>query len=39
MPWKWLIVVGIAMFLFRFVLEDGILIQFFPEVKIEWINH
>ena len=39
MPWKWLIVVGIAMFLFRFVLDDGILIQFFPQVKIEWINH
>jgi hypothetical protein len=39
MPWKWLIVVGAGMVLFRFVLDDGILIQFFPEVKIEWVNH
>ena len=37
--WLWLIAVIAAMFLFRFVLTDGILIQFFPEVKIEWLNH
>jgi hypothetical protein len=24
---------------FRFVLDDGILIQFFPELTIRWINH
>jgi len=37
--WLWLIAIIAAMFLFRFVLTDGILIQFFPEVKIEWLNH
>jgi hypothetical protein len=38
-PWKSLILVAISMAAFRFVLDDGILVQFFPEVKIEWINH
>jgi hypothetical protein len=26
-------------FSFRYVLDDGILVQFFPEIKIQWINH
>jgi hypothetical protein len=38
-PWNWVIAVIVGMFLFRFVLTDGILIQFFPQVKIEWMNH
>jgi hypothetical protein len=37
--WDWLIIVAVFMVSFRYVLTDGILIQFFPEVKIEWINH
>lgn len=37
--WDWLIIVAVFMATFRYVLTDGILIQFFPEVKIEWINH
>lgn len=39
MPYTWLIAVAVSMFVFRFVLDDGILIQFFPEIKIEWLNH
>jgi hypothetical protein len=38
-PIRWLIVVGLSMAAFRYVLDDGILIQFVPVIKIEWINH
>lgn len=37
--WDWLLLVAALMLVFRYVLDDGILIQFFPEVKIQWINH
>lgn len=37
--WSLLIILAVGMFLFRYVLTDGILVQFFPEVKIQWLNH
>jgi len=38
---KWAYVVALALFMFsfRYILDDGILIQFFPEIAIRWINH
>ena len=38
-PFRWIVVVGLAMAAFRYVLEDGILVQFFPVIRVEWINH
>ena len=37
--WSWVIILAVGMFLFRYILDDGILIQFFPEVKVQWLNH
>lgn len=37
--YTYLVALGLFMAAFRIVLDDGILIQFFPEVVIHWINH
>jgi hypothetical protein len=37
--WAYVIALAFFMFAFRYVLDDGLLIRFFPEVSITWINH
>jgi len=37
--WMAFAALGLFMFSFRYVLEDGILVQIFPDVVIRWINH
>jgi hypothetical protein len=37
--WPYLIALLLFMVAFRYVLDDGILVQFFPEVTIKWLNH
>lgn len=37
--WIWVAFLGLFMVAFRFVLDDGILVQFHPNVVIQWINH
>jgi hypothetical protein len=38
---NWFLVVALGLFLFsfRFVLDDGIFVSFHPELVIRWINH
>jgi len=37
--WPYVIALLLFMVAFRYVLDDGILVQFFPEVTIKWLNH
>jgi hypothetical protein len=38
---NWISVAALVafMFSFRYVLDDGILVRFHPEIMIRWINH